>query len=271
MGSQSSINRPKAEDISSIIRKSQARVSKALVGKPQFFLSNVETQDTLKLFAKNKTNLVILNVDLVASTKLSMTLSLDRLAMIIQAFNQEMSLVIKEFGGYILKYVGDAVLAFFFVPEDQSEKRYSVVNALNCAKCMIQVVLKAMNTVLAKHDYSEISIRIGLDIGENAVIQSGWDSHSRIRNLMKNDTKTIKEKQSIIKKPVFDILSYTVSMAVKMTALANPNHIVIGGLVYDLLDDRQRSLFDHTDVSPEIWSYVCKGIEGNIYKVYTNR
>jgi adenylate cyclase len=152
VGSQSSINIPKAEDISSIIRKSQARVSKALVGKPQFFLSNVETQDTLKLFAKNKTNLVILNVDLVASTKLSMTLSLDRLAMIIQAFNQEMSLVIKEFGGYILKYVGDAVLAFFFVPEDQSEKRYSVVNALNCAKCMIQVVLKAMNTVLAKHD-----------------------------------------------------------------------------------------------------------------------
>ncbi len=31
-----------------------------------------------------------------------------------------MSLVIKEFGGYILKYVGDAVLAFFNVPEDQS-------------------------------------------------------------------------------------------------------------------------------------------------------
>ena len=98
LDSQSSINRPKAEDLSSIIRKSQAGVSKALAGKPQFILSNVETQNILNIFAKNNTNLVILDVDLVASTKLPMTLSLDRLTMIIKAFNQEMSLVIKEFG-----------------------------------------------------------------------------------------------------------------------------------------------------------------------------
>jgi hypothetical protein len=97
LDSQSSINRPKAEDLSSIIRKSQAVVSKALAGKPEFILSNVETQNILNIFDK-KTNLVILDVDLVASTKLPMTLSLDRLTMIIKAFNQEISLVIKEFG-----------------------------------------------------------------------------------------------------------------------------------------------------------------------------
>ena len=42
-----------------------------------------------------------------------MTLPLDRLTRIIQTFSQEMSLVIKLYGGYVLKYVGDAVLAFF--------------------------------------------------------------------------------------------------------------------------------------------------------------
>ena len=63
-------------------------------------------------FASSKLNLVILNVDIVASTKLSMTLPLDRL---IQSFNQEMSLIVKDFGGFVLKYVGDSVLAFFVV------------------------------------------------------------------------------------------------------------------------------------------------------------
>jgi class 3 adenylate cyclase len=42
-----------------------------------------------------------------------MTLPLDRLATLIQSFNQEMSLIVKDFGGFVLKYVGDAVLAFF--------------------------------------------------------------------------------------------------------------------------------------------------------------
>jgi len=83
VGGQSSIKKPKADDISSIIRKSQVRVSKALSGKPQFILSNVESQNILNMFAKNKTNLVILNIDHAGSTKLSMTLSLERLAMII--------------------------------------------------------------------------------------------------------------------------------------------------------------------------------------------
>jgi adenylate cyclase len=46
-----------------------------------------------------------------------MRLPIDRLTMIIQAFNQEMSVAVKAFGGYVLKYVGDAVLAFFVVPE----------------------------------------------------------------------------------------------------------------------------------------------------------
>ena len=50
-------------------------------------------------------NFVILNVDLVVSTKLSMTFTLDRLILMIQAFNEEVSLIVKEFGGFVLKYV----------------------------------------------------------------------------------------------------------------------------------------------------------------------
>ena len=82
-------------------------------------------------FASSKLNLVILNVDIVASTKLSMTLPLDRLTTLIQSFNQEMSLIVKDFGGFVLKYVGDAVLAFFVViPGQESEGKAACTHAI---------------------------------------------------------------------------------------------------------------------------------------------
>jgi adenylate cyclase len=105
-----------------IMKKSQSRMWKTLNGEPQFVISIAETQNVLGKFAGSKVYFVILNVDLVASTKLSMTLPLDRLTRLIQSFNQEMSLIVKDFGGFVLKYVGDAVLAFFVVvPGRESE------------------------------------------------------------------------------------------------------------------------------------------------------
>jgi class 3 adenylate cyclase len=102
------------------MKKSQSRMWKTLNGEPQFVISIAETQNVLGKFAGSKVYFVILNVDLVASTKLPMTLPLDRLTRLIQSFNQEMSLIVKDFGGFVLKYVGDAVLAFFVVVVDNS-------------------------------------------------------------------------------------------------------------------------------------------------------
>ena len=111
------------------MKKSQTRMWKTLQGEPQFIISVAETQNVLDKFAGSKVNFVILNVDLVGSTKLSMTLPLDRLTRLIQSFNQKMSLIVKDFGGFVLKYVGDAVLAFFVVVlvKNLKEKRHVLV------------------------------------------------------------------------------------------------------------------------------------------------
>jgi adenylate cyclase len=261
--------------LNSIMKKSQTRVRKTLEGKPKFVMSFVETQNELKKLAEYKSTLVILHVDLVGSTKLAMRLPLDRLTMMIQAFNQEMSIIVKAFGGYIVKYVGDAVLAFFVVPGYKTEAKAACINAVNCAKYMLRIAREAINPILNQYDCPEMNLRIGIDIGENAIIQSGWDIHPNIRDRPKNNKDVIinhnkKQQHLLVKKPVYDILSYTISIAVKMTALAHPNHLVIGDPLYNLLDDKQRSAFQPINLSPDIWSYVCRNSKGNIYSLYTD-
>ena len=132
--------------------------------EPDFIISVADTQNILgKAAARSKMNFVILNIDLVAgSTKLSMTLPLDRLTIMIQAFNQEISLIVKEVEGFILKYVRDAVLAFFLVPNHQSQPKVACTRAINCARCMLRVAHEGINPILNQYDCPVMNVRIGI-------------------------------------------------------------------------------------------------------------
>ena len=236
------------------IKHAQDTMWKALKGVPEFNISMEETQNVLESYAKSKVTLVILHIDLVGSTRLSMTLPVDRLATIIQAFTQEMSLIIAAYGGYVLKFVGDAILAFF--PVNLDDLYLPCINAVNCARSMIKIMRQGMNPILDQYDYPEMGVRVGIDVGENVVVQYGLD----IR------TYTIENKQ-ILKKPHLDILGYTISIAVKMTAFAKSDQIIIGQLVYDRLDATQKYAFKVLPVSSDVWSYVSNN-SGYIYSLY---
>jgi class 3 adenylate cyclase len=240
--------------INKAIQLAQSRMWRALKVGSEFNISMDETQDILEIYAKSKVTLVILHVDLVESTRLLMTLPVDRLATIIQAFSQEMSLLISAYGGYVLKYVGDAILAFFVA--DHSDIYLPSINAVNCACAMIKVIREGLNPILNQYDYPELNVRIGIDLGENAVVQYGWETHTI-------DGKVVS------KKPQLDILGYTMSIATKMTALAKPDQIIIGQLVYEVLDDKQKSTFKLLPISPLIWNYSSSNT-GNIYHLYVS-
>jgi adenylate cyclase len=122
---------------------------------------------------------------------------------------------------------------------------------------MIKVIENGINPILNQYDYPDMSIRIGIDVGEIALIQYGWDIH------------TLNEKQ-IVKEPHHDILGYTVNVAVKMTNLAKHNGLVIGQSVYDVLDEKQKSTFKILNISPDVWNYT-DGKSGSIYQVYGSR
>src|ERR671935_2810107 len=234
-------------DLDKAISMAQQRVWKALKVESKFDISTEETHEILAKYSKSKVMLAILHIDLVGSTRLSSDLPADRLAAIIQAFTQEMSSTISAYGGYVLKYVGDAIMAFFLANDD---KYLPCVNAVNCAHSMIRIIREGINPILNQYDYAEISVRVGIDLGENVVVQYGWD--------------TFKVDGKKLKRPHFDILGHTINIATKMTALGESDQIVIGQMVYDVLDDRQKSTFHRLPISPDVWSYMSD-YSGGIY------
>lgn len=264
-----------AVNIDSAIKNAQIRMWKALKGKPEFNISLEQTQNILERYAESKINLVILYVDLVGSTRLSMMLPIDRLTGIIRAFTQEMFLMVSAYGGYVLKYIGDAVLSFFLVQDLENDTDYDdgpgigrddnnasylqCNNAITCAGSMIKVIREGINPILDQYGYPELGIRIGLDFGQDAVVQYGWD----IQSIDYDDGG----KKRILKKPHLDILGHTISIATKMTAIAKQNQIVIGQSLYDILDDRQRNTFRPLKANQTIWNYV-DDVKGDIYKIY---
>src|SRR2546422_2062900 len=129
------------------IKRAQNSLWEALKSEPKFDISMEETNKILEKFAKSKVTLVVLHIDLVGSTKMLMTLPVDRFSTIIQAFTREMSLMIEAYGGYILKYIGDAILAFFSV--NMIDDLYlPCINAVNCARSMIKIVKQGINPIL---------------------------------------------------------------------------------------------------------------------------
>jgi adenylate cyclase len=212
----------------------------------------------LENLLESKVRLVIIHVDLVGFTKLAMNLSANRLADIIRAFTQEMSILIASYGGHIIKFIGDAVLGFFLV--NSSDKKYDeipCINAVNCALSMTTVIRHGINPILSQYDYPEIHARIGVDVGENAVVQYGWET-----SVIKHGTENI-----ITKKPIIDILGYTISIAVKMTSLADSDQTVIGQLVFDSIDKNLRARFKELPINTEVWNYISS-TTGGIYRLY---
>lgn len=243
-------------NIDNIINSAQLKMWKSLKGEMEFDISTEETQDALAKLSGSKATLVILYIDIVASTKLSMTLPVDKLAAIVRAFTHEMSLVVSAYGGYVLKYLGDAILAFFVVG-DKSDLYIPCSNAVNCARSMIRAVKEGFNPLLNQEDYPELSVRVGIDVGEVVVVQYGWNTQS---------SGSENDKSIVMKKPHHDILGYTISMASKITSLAEPNQIVIGQYVHDALDKEQRDAFKQIQ-APEMWSYVSSKT-GKLYNLY---
>ena len=255
-------------DIKKIITISQSSMWKALRTDPVFTFPFDETQKVLSNYSDTKINSIILHIDIVGSTKLSMTLPIERLSKIIQAFTQEMTKIIRLYGGYVLKYVGDAIIGFFNVNTDNLY--LPCINAIKCAKTMIKVIHQGFNPILNQYDYPEMGVRIGIDYGENVVVK--YSPFYENSNSPDDDPfqQSSKKRNAESKQLIYDILGYTISIATKMTAYAKVDHIIVGQLIYDILSEEEQSYFSMVETRPENWNYISDET-GSIYKLYINR
>jgi class 3 adenylate cyclase len=242
----SSIGNRTVYDLQALLSQRQDRLQSGLYRDYQYNTSINRGQEFLFNHVDSKLSLVIMYADLVGSTKMSMALPVERMAKIIKAFLHELSSVVKSYDGCVLKYVGDAVIAFF----PSGFNNYQSCNtAFQCANSMINVIENSINPILEKDkdNYPKLAVKIGIDEGENLAIQYEFDKSAPI-----------------------DLIGYPMNVAAKITSLTGPNKISVGNNVYKLIHPSLQSKCHKMKTKETEWKYI--DLENNLpYKVYTTK
>jgi adenylate cyclase len=232
-------------DLQTLLSQRQDRLESVLYERYKYNTSIKRGQDFLLNHVDSKLSLVVMYADLVGSTKMSMALPVERMAKIIKVFSHELSSVVESYNGFVLKYVGDAVIACF---PSGFNKYLSCDTAFQCAKSMINIIENGINPIFEKDkdNYPKLAVKIGIDEGENLAIQYGYDKSAPI-----------------------DLIGYPMNVAAKMTSLTGPNKITVGNNVYKLLHPSLQPEFQEMQMKEGTeWKYI--DLETNLpYKVYT--
>jgi adenylate cyclase len=178
----------------------------------------------------------ILYVDVVGSTKLATQLSTEELSSLIRVFSQEMSIMISRHTGFVLKYTGDAVIAYF---PSYTKFGNSVENAIRCGGSMNLIIQQAVNSAFQDFALPQIQVRISIDSGINEIVFLG---------------------------PEPDLIGHTITIASKMIRFAKPGQIVIGENAHKKLSEKILPMFN--PAGSEInWNYTDP-TTGKIYPIY---
>jgi class 3 adenylate cyclase len=110
---------------------------------------------------------------------------------------------------------------------------------------MINVLKNGINPILKNYDCPELDVKIGIEEGQNVVVQYAYDKSSQI-----------------------DLLGYTMNVSAKITSLTGPNKVSVGEHVYKLLHPRIQAEFHELAYGTDEWKYVNLDT-GKLYKVYT--
>ena len=232
----------KTLDSETLIKVAQKRVSDSIVTGIEYSPFKDNSEEFLREHVNSRVHIFVMYIDLVNSTNITLSLPEEKVVKLITSFAQEMAYTVTQFGGYMLKFVGDAVLAYF---NADNALVYPADNIVNCAKSMIRVLNEAINPVLNENDYPTLSAKIGIDAGENMIVRYGSD----------------KTKSHV------DILGASMNMAAKIQNMAEPNEILIGGDVYARLHPETQKTFNKKTLDNSKWKYHNRKT-GKVYPIY---
>ena len=232
----------KTLDSETLIKVAQKRVTNSIVNGVEYSPFKDNSEEFLRDHVNSRVHIFVMYVDMVNSTNITLSLPEEKIVKLITSFAQEMAYTVTQFGGYMLKFVGDAVIAYF---NEDNALVYHADNIVNCSKSMIRVLNEAINPVLSTSGYPTIAAKIGIDAGENMIVRYGSD----------------KVKSHV------DILGSSMNMAAKIQNMADPNQILIGGDVYSRLHPETQKTFNQKSLSNLKWKYHSKK-KGSIYPIY---
>lgn len=237
------LGKPQARvvDSETLIKETQNRVWHALKSGYEYSSVKDESDAFLRKHVFSRMKMVVMYVDLVGSTHITLSLPEDKVAIIITCFAQEMAATIRHHNGYVLKFVGDAVIGYFVAEENQLQP---VDNAILCAKSMISVIQNGINPILNQYDYPDLAIKVGIDYGENMIVRYGADA----------------------KKSHVDIIGPVMNIAAKIQNMAKPNQILIGEDVYVRTHPSMQPSFEKVVWKNNEWKYHRD--TGELYPVY---
>jgi adenylate cyclase len=109
-------------------------------------------------------------------------------------------------------------------------------------QCIMDEIISIFNKI---YQYPELFVKIGIDVGENAIVQFGYEQQSPI-----------------------DILGYSMNITSKIMSITGANQVYIGENVYKSLDPVLQHEFHEILISDDRWKYVNYGTD-KPYKVYT--
>jgi adenylate cyclase len=181
----------------------------------------------------------ILYVDVVGSTILATQLSASELSSLIRVFSQEMSIIISRHGGFVLKYAGDAVIAFFPSSEEFGN---ASENATRCGNSMNFIIEQSVNFAFQDFALPAIQVRISIDFGNNEIVFLGSEP---------------------------DLIGHTITITSKMSRFVKPGHIVIGENAYEQLTESFTPMFVPASLDTN-WSYTDPRT-GRVYSIYFSR
>ena len=229
-------------DSDSLIQETQKRVWASLKTGYEYEGIVDESEEFLRANVLSKMSMMVLYVDLVGSTTMTLEFPGEKVAIIVSSFAQEMASLIKRFNGLVLKFVGDAVIGYFLADANSLQ---AADNAVNCAKTMMTIIEKGINPILSQYDYPTLRVKVGIDYGKNIIIRYGSN-----------------EKQSHV-----DIMGPAMNIASKIQGLAKPNQILIGDDVFTRTHPTIQKQFRLSTWNRNEWSYRSTST-GKLYNVY---
>ena len=148
--------------------------------------------------------LTILFCDLVGSTELSRRLDPEELGIIIRAFQERCSAVIMDNKGYVARYMGDGLLAYFGYPVAHED---AVERAIRAGLKVVSG-MKELNNSISIDIHPGLAVRVGIATGpvvvgdligdgaaqENAVVGETPNLAARLQNVAAPDSVVVASK-----------------------------------------------------------------------------